>query len=134
MTEMPEENGEAVADDELKAWVKKTMDAAVDELMRRGVVDSVVVEARPAWTLPFSLLIGQVREQGAAEAFDWFICGDSPVTVAKHTVAASPREAARHFALQWQLEAARQGADGEALSQRAGALYELVEEDSLWIA
>ena len=116
----------------LEAWVKQTMDEAVEELMDRGVVGSVVAESRPAWTLPFTLLIGQVREHGKTDHFDWFICGDGPTTAANSKVAVTPREAARHFALQWQLQAAREGAKGEGLAQKAGALYELVEDEAFW--
>lgn len=119
-------------DEALKAWTKKTMDVAVKELMDRGVLESVVAEARPAWMLPFTLLIGQVREHGATEGFDWFICGDGPITVASSKVAASPREAARHFALQWQLQASRKGGEGTELTHKAEALYELVEDPGLW--
>jgi hypothetical protein len=116
----------------IKAWIKKSMDDVVQELMDRGVLDSIVAEARPAWMLPFTLLIGQVREHGKTDGFDWFICGDGPTTVANAKVAATPREAARHFALQWQLESARKGGEGSELSLKAGALYELVEDPNLW--
>ena len=51
-------------DEAIKAWIKKSMDDMVQELMDRGVLDSIVAEARPAWMLPFTLLIGQVREHG----------------------------------------------------------------------
>lgn len=119
-------------DEALEAWIKKSMDDVVQELMDRGVLDSIVAEARPAWMLPFTLLIGQVREHGKTGGFDWFICGDGPTTVANSKVAASPREAARHFALQWQLESARKGAEDAELSRKAGALYELVEDQDLW--
>ena len=119
-------------DEAIKAWIKKSMDDMVQELMDRGVLDSIVAEARPAWMLPFTLLIGQVREHGKTEGFDWFICGDGPTTVANSRVAASPREAARHFALQWQLESVRKGDGGADLSHKAGALYELVEDPNLW--
>jgi len=119
-------------DEAIEAWIKKSMDGMVQELMDRGVLDSIVAEARPAWMLPFTLLIGQVREHGKTGGFDWFICGDGPTTVANSKVATSPREAARHFALQWQLESSRKGAEGAELSQKAGALYELVEDQELW--
>jgi hypothetical protein len=118
--------------EELDAWIKQQIDAAVQELIARGVVDSAVVEAKPAWVLPFALLIGKVREHGRASGFDWFICGDAPITITGFAVADRPREAARHFALQWQLEAARQGEAGKDLAKKAEALYELVEEDGLW--
>ena len=116
----------------IKAWVKQTMDDAVQELLDRGVIESVVVESQPAWVLPFTLLIGQVREHGKTDAFDWLICGDGPTTVASSKVAATPREAARHFALQWQLQAAREGGAGEGLSRKATALYELVGDKGFW--
>lgn len=116
----------------IEAWIKKSMDGMVQELMDRGVLDSIVAEARPAWMLPYTLLIGQVREHGKAGSFDWFICGDGPTTVANSKVATSPREAARHFALQWQLESARKGGAGAELAHKAGALYELVEDQELW--
>ena len=119
-------------DKKLQDWIKKSMDEAVRDLMDLGVVESVVAEARPAWVLPFTLLIGQVREHGKAGGFDWFIWGDGPTTVASSTVAASPREAARHFALQWHLQGARkEGAEAE-LTRKAEALYELVEDPQFW--
>jgi len=120
--------------EELEAWIKQQLAAAVEELTGKGLVDSIVVEAKPAWVLPFVLLIGKVREQGRAEGFDWFIYGDAPTTVALSTVAVTPRDAARHFALQWHLEASRKGEAGAELARRAEALYELVEENTLWQA
>lgn len=129
---MSEDHPRPQPDEAHRAWVKQTMDDAVQELMDRGVVESVVAESRPSWILPFTLLIGQVREHGDTEGFDWFICGDGPTTVATSKVAATPREAARHFALQWQLQAAREGGDGGGLSQKASALYELAEDEEFW--
>jgi len=118
--------------EELEAWIKQQLAGAVEELTGKGLVESIVVEAKPAWVLPFVLLIGKIREQGRADGFDWFIYGDAPTTVALSTVAVTPRDAARHFALQWHLEASRKDEAGADLARRAEALYELVEEDSLW--
>lgn len=119
-------------DPNLKAWIKDRLQEVVLELGERGVVDSMLVEAKPDWMLPRTLLIGRIRERGRKTGFDWFICGDAPLTHAEHTVASTAREAARHFALQWQLKAAREGNSGEELAQRAEALYELVEDDRFW--
>jgi Domain of unknown function (DUF4826) len=120
------------ADDQLNAWIKQAQDEAVHQLMARGLSDSVVVEAKPAWVLPYTLLIGRLRDHGRQTGFDWFICGDAPLSLVSSTVAATPREAARHFALQWQLDATRAGAAGAELVQKAEALYELVQQDALW--
>jgi hypothetical protein len=117
----------------LNAWIKEQLHSAVRQLGEQGVVEGMVVEAKPAWVLPFVLVIGRVREKDQETGFDWFISGDAPVTNADHSVAETPREAARHFALQWQLRAARQGDAGEELARKAEALYEIVEDDEFWL-
>jgi hypothetical protein len=126
-------NGAAPNDKALRAWIKEQLQSAVRQLGELGVVESMLVEAEPTWVLPFTLLIGRVREKGRALGFDWFISGDAPITHADHTVAKTPREAARHFALQWQLRAARQGDAGEELARKAESLYEIVEDDEFWL-
>lgn len=120
------------AAEQLDAWIKEQMKAAVPALIDLGLAEAAVVEARPAWVFPYTLLIGQCRDRGRSSGFDWFICGDAPLSHVSSEKAATPRDAARHFALKWQLDAARQGDAGEALARQAEALYELVEEDSLW--
>lgn len=119
-------------DPALQAWIRRQMNNAVHEMMERGLVESLVVEAKPAWVLPCTLLIGKIRRQHQGSGFDWFICGDAPLSYTLSSVAATPREAARHFALQWQLDAARQGDAGNELARKAGALYQLVEQDVFW--
>ena len=131
MSPSGEENG--AWESRLKTWVGQRLDSAVSQIGALGIHDSALLEATPAWVFPFTLLIGKVRKHGQTEAFDWFICGDAPLTIAESKVAATPRDAARHFALKWQLDAAHQGEAGEELSKKAEALYELVAEDSLWV-
>lgn len=127
-----DKTGSGVPNEKLNAWIKQTMDSAVHHLMDLGLAESVIVEAKPAWVFPFTLLIGRLREHGQLGGFDWFICGDAPTSHLSSTVAATPREAARHFALQWQIDAARQGEAGEELARKAEALYELTEKQGLW--
>lgn len=117
--------------EKLTAWVREQLHHAVNELMERGAVDSLVVEAKPAWTLPYQLLIGKIRESKQSSTFEWFICGDAPLDHVHSSLAVTPRDAARHFSLKWQLEAARQGGD-HSLAEKAEALYELVDMDALW--
>jgi hypothetical protein len=124
----------AKTDPVLKDWISKKLNEATNELMKRGLGQAAVVEAKPAWVLPFTLLIGRIRELGREDGFDWFICGDGPLTHVSSDYAESPREAARHFALQWQLLASRMSdAQADDLARKAGALYELVEEEQLWL-
>ena len=134
-------------EEQLQKWVKHQLDSAVRELINQGLFSSVMVEARPAWVFPFGLLIGMIREQDQRKGFDWFISGDFPTARISSDVASTAREAARHFALQWQLEAKRiedrasrdsNGMQSDAdqasqrLVERAQSLYELVEQDPLW--
>jgi hypothetical protein len=144
-----EENSNSKTEEELKNWVKNQLQSAVRELTEQGLFNTAMVEAKPAWVFPFGLLIGMIREQGEASSFDWFITGDFPTARVHSSIASTAREAARHFALKWQLEAKRlensdqapaaaessQNADGktsEQLVEMAQSLYELVEQDSLW--
>jgi len=117
---------------ELDEWTKQRLDAAVRELTNQGRFNSMTVEAKTAWVLPFVLLIGRIREQGQSGGFEWFICGDAPMTLVHSSLAATPRDAARHFSLQWQLDSAHLGDAGQDLVKKAEALYELVEDSSLW--
>lgn len=134
---------------ELIAWSREQLNSAVDHLIRAGELDWTLIEARPAWAYPGSTVIGQVREQGEQHLFLWVICGDAPVDYISSKVAATPREAARHFAMKWQLEAARnrepqvqKKLDPEGLQDwdtqcnileaKALALFRLIETDALW--
>lgn len=118
--------------------------------MDRHVLDGAVLEARPSWALPPRILIAVLREQAAHDNSFWLICGaDVPFDYVSRSVAASSRDAARHFALKWQLEGARlaestpgpaperdRGSDdknaGDRLAAQAEALYRLVDDDALW--
>ncbi len=145
-----DENSERPGRAQLNAWTKKQLDAAVRNLMDMGAIDSLIVEAKPAWTLPFQILIGKIRAHGQTNDFVWFICGEVPTDYLESTVAPTAREAARYFAMKWQLQAARQQAQavqapqvaalepghkdlGGQLSEQAEALYELVEDTRLWL-
>jgi hypothetical protein len=143
-----EENLDDPGREQLDAWTKKQLDAAVRKLMDLDVIDSIIVEAKPAWVLPFQILIGKIRAHGQAKDFEWFICGELPTDFAGSAVASTPREAARHFAMKWQLEVARQkdlpgqespgpvsqlSETGSRLAETAEALYELADDESLWL-
>ena len=137
--------------EELKTWIKAQLDLAVQKIIKHGNIDSLIVEAKPAWVLPFQILIGKVRAQGRAEEFQWFICGEVPTDYLESAVASAPREAARHFAMKWQLGAARYqeqagkeqttGKDTDAswqepveqLVEKAEALYAIVDDTRLWL-
>jgi hypothetical protein len=145
-----EQNLDNPGKEELNSWIKTQLNIAVQKLMKNGNIDSLIVEAKPAWVLPFQILIGRIRAQGQSNEFDWFICGEVPMDYLESTVASSPREAARHFAMKWQLGAARyqelvdqassdDAADTsrqdaiEQLVEKSEALYALADDTRLWM-
>jgi hypothetical protein len=145
-----EKNVDNPGQEKLKIWIKSQLDAAVQKLIKHGTVDSLIIEAKPAWVLPFQILIGKIRDQGHPDEFEWFICGEVPLDYLESTVASTPREAARHFAMKWQLgavryeeledpespgettEASRQDAVDQ-LVEKAEALYALADDTRLWL-
>jgi hypothetical protein len=127
-------------------WAKKTLESAVNEIISGGLFDDPFLQARPVWQIAGSLLIAECR---AREDRYWLIAGnDSPTDLIAGETAASAREAARHFALKWQLAAEKLKA-GEVstpsnlaaddlfkkvahLVRCAESLYELAEQTSIW--
>lgn len=129
MKDIPELRGR----EELAAWIRQHFDDAVNELINTKVLDSLLVEAKPAWVLPFKTLIGQAREKGQPGGGIWFICGDVPLDFIPASAASTPKEAARHFSLKWQMDASRDGATDKAIVARADALYRLTEDERIWL-
>lgn len=130
-----------------EAWVQKELNSHATHLFKQGLIDGKV-DVGIAWALPGRLCIGTVRSQrDSAKAF-WVISGDIPTDHLQLAQAKSAREAAKHFAMKWQLQAARlaesqsvgrdpgdaklwTGASAE-LHRKAEALYAITEMDEHW--
>lgn len=131
------------------AWAREKLSKVVKEITDQGAIESPLVEARPVWTKPLDIVIGQLRDQGVQAEYLWVIGGSVPTDCVHSSVAASPRDAARHFSMKWQLEAARYEdpaerrrlgldpsedweAQARALVAKAEYLYKIVDDDRLW--
>jgi len=134
----------------LKAWVKPLLDAVVLDMQARKVVAGTAVEASPVWMFPNKILIAKIWGLGQKNRFIWTIAGEAVVT--DHipgNMAATPKEAARHFSLKWQMDADRLIALGKSkrpakdteqsmgnyasrLVRDAETLYALTERDEIW--
>ena len=129
-------DGQATHDRAVKNWIKNTLNKGVYELVDQGVFDETLVEAKPAWILPESLLIGKIRNMGSGASTRWFICGDCETTHAPEEIATNPRTAARHFALSWQAKLGDQpkadNPEQNTQLEQAQALYELCQVDEFW--
>ena len=121
-------------EEKLNEWTKQILGEAVQHLLDLGITDTPLVEAKPAWVLPFQLLIGKIREDRDEANFWWFIAGDFPTDHMDSSTTTSVREAARHFALRLQMRAANEAESGSDLVERAESLYQLAEDDRLWAA
>ncbi len=47
-----EEHSDFMHSEELQDWIKQRLDTAVKELADQGMVESAVIEAKPAWVMP----------------------------------------------------------------------------------
>ncbi|NND57450.1 MAG: DUF4826 family protein [Xanthomonadales bacterium] len=151
MTESKATETNAGADQEaLKAWYKGALDKVVREMVKNRAVESAAVEAAAVWMVPNRILIAKVWEASQKTQFIWTISGDAVVTDhIKGSLATTPREAARHFSLKWQMDAERVlslaksktpsgkpephlEAHSQKLIRNAEALYDLTTVDDFW--
>ncbi len=144
------ETNAATDSDAIKAWFKPLLDNAVLELQARNVVSGTAVEASPVWMFPYKILLAKVWALGQKNRFTWTIAGEAMIT--DHIpgkMAATPRDAIRHFALKWQMDADRLisvansntpvegkrehlSAYAKKLIRDAEDLYGLTEQDGIW--
>lgn len=121
---------------EAKKWLKDTLNQAVYDLVDQDIFDGVLVEAKPAWVLPHTLLIGKIRNKDSNASTRWFIGGDCPTSHTPEEMAVTPRQAARHFAMSWQASLGEQlenlDETQQKILQQAEALYELTQVDEIW--
>lgn len=134
---------------EAAQWARDCLDKAVITVSKTGVLEGITFEARVAWTLPQRLVIGQIRDSGPSRRELWIISGEVPTDCIDASTCATPRDAARHFALKWQLGAeqlrdpeerakrplkpvADWSSVADELEQVATDLYALADEDLAW--
>ncbi len=128
-------------------WVREQHQAMGQYAFRQGLIPEES-EGAPVWSMPHRLFIGKVWPKADPKAAHWIISGELPTDHIDGDLAETARDAARHFALKWQLQSARieQPAEddptgdrlvdwaqvADSLKSRAEALYAIVENDDLW--
>jgi len=113
------------------AWGKDQLSDSIDDLSDAKIIDGPAVEARIVWMVPMEMFIAELRESVSHPPAIWVIGGNVATDHVDVRLAESPRDAARHFALKWQMTAARDGDDARAI--QAERLYALVEVDEAWV-
>lgn len=136
--------------EELKTWYTRLLDKVVEEMIEAKAVSGDAVQATPAWMIPNEMLIAKVWGISNESDFVWAISVDKLIAdYVAGSLAAGPREVARHFALKWQMDADRltsadaakaagnfspeqMQAYADQLIEKAELLYDLADRDEAW--
>lgn len=96
------------------AWGERQRQAMADHVRTASLYAGDVV-AKAVWTLPHRIFLGRVWPKGDSLRGHWVITGELvPTDHIEGSLAENAREAARHFALKWQLQSARMAELAEA--------------------
>lgn len=132
-------------------WTKRQIQGMADHVRNSDLFTDEIM-GHAVWTLPHRLFIGKTWPKSDRNKGFWIISGEGiPTDHIESALAETPRDAARHFSMKWQLQSARladlaetgsPGTDaaGEVdwsavagrLQAQAEGLYGLVEKDELW--
>ena len=129
-------------------WHKAQQQQVADYLRRLEIYDTDIT-GEWLWIIPHRAMLGRVwPKHGAPSPKLWVITGIVPTDHAEAGAAKTCREAARYFAMKWQLEAARLGkgtgsAMGEGkvdwnemennIASRAEWLHDLLQDNRRWM-
>lgn len=128
-------------------WHRSQQQRVADYLRGLQVFDTDI-SGEWQWIVPHRGMIGQVRPKGGGSPVLWVVTGLLPIDHVEANAAKNCREAARYFALKWQLEAVRLQESGGAptprlgqvdwnqmesnLAERAGWLYDRMQDNRCW--
>lgn len=131
-------------------WHQAQQQQVADYLRRQQIFDGDIT-GEWLWIIPHRAMLGRVwPKHGAQSPKLWIITGVVPTDHADSGAARSARDAARYFALKWQLEAARLGQGNSSVPQvgeskvdwkamegdiatRAEWLHDLMQDDRRWM-
>jgi len=134
----------------VRAWYTSLLDQVVKEMIRVKAVEGAAVQASPVWMLPNRMLMAKVWAVTKESDFVWTLSIDKLIAdFVAGSLAATPREAAKHFALKWQMDADRLTNFGQSeasgkkdeqrmqefsakLIEHAELLYDLTSRDEAW--
>jgi hypothetical protein len=144
------ESNAAADKDALKSWYTKLLDNVVKEMIRLEAVTGAAVQANPVWMVPNEMLIAKVWGIDNESDFIWTMSVDKLISdYIAGSLAATPRDVARHFSMKWQMDADRlvnfeqsktsgdkdvnrMKAYANKLIQYAETLYDLADRDEVW--
>ncbi|HEV2110587.1 MAG TPA: DUF4826 family protein [Gammaproteobacteria bacterium] len=129
-------------------WHQAQQQQVADYLRKIQVFDTDIT-GEWLWIIPHRAMLGRVWPKHGASPKLWVITGVVPTDHAEAGAARNCREAARYFALKWQLEAARLGQGNSApavsdepidwnemgnnIARRAEWLHNLMQDERRWM-
>jgi hypothetical protein len=134
----------------IREWYTKLLDNVVKEMISLKAVSGAAVQAAPVWAAPTEMLMAKVWGVGSESDFVWTLSIDKFIAdYIAGSLATTPREAAQHFSMKWQMDAERlaafaksEKADAKSeekikensakLIQYAEFLYDLTTRDEVW--
>lgn len=93
----------AFTEEEAVAWARGCLDDALQTVGKTRIFEGMTLESKVAWALPNKIMIVRIRDSGSGHREFWIIAVDLPTDCIDADACAMPRDAARHFALKWQL-------------------------------
>ncbi|AQS35739.1 hypothetical protein Sps_00541 [Shewanella psychrophila] len=123
-------------------WIREHFQKANHFLAEKGVIPSKVIADESRYLAPYVAVWKMESKQPKKQTF-WVMSGDLPSDYVDVKVAATARDALRHFSMMWQLKAEnlqKSGATNEPtqakfaqlLVSRAESLYHIHNDEKLW--
>ncbi|WP_076537682.1 DUF4826 family protein [Shewanella sp. UCD-KL21] len=123
-------------------WVKTQFQKANRFLAEKGVIPSKVIADESRYLVPYLAIWKMESKQPTKQTF-WVMSGDLPSDYVDVKVAATARDAIRHFSMMWQLKAENLHKSGATrdetqlkfanlLVSRAESLYKMHGDEKLW--
>jgi len=129
-------------------WHKAQQQQVANYLRRQQIFDTDIT-GEWQWIIPHRAMLGLVWPKHGVSPKFWVIAGVVPTDHAESGAARNCRDAARYFALKWQLEAARLGKGSGAptlgdakvdwkemegnIARRAEWLHDLMQDNRRWM-
>jgi hypothetical protein len=129
-------------------WHKAQQQQVANYLRRQQIFDTDIT-GEWQWIIPHRAMLGLVWPKHGVSPKFWVITGVVPTDHAESGAARNCRDAARYFALKWQLEAARLGKGSGAptlgdakvdwkemegnIARRAEWLHDLMQDNRRWM-
>lgn len=127
------------SEEEMNNWVREQFQKSNGYLAERGILTDQVLTKESRYLAPH-IAVWKFTVRGVSERV-WVISGVVPTDHVEAKVAATARDALRHFSLRWQVRADEilnsmpnetEKKFAEMLVTHAEACYDLVENESLW--